>query len=104
MRQLYKSLALSCAICAFRASASAVLVDWSVQNWPTGSLSNSYDVDPSNPENDVTITVSGNTGQSQPAAGTRPTNTGDHIQSQLPRGVRCRRLSRHLVFRSLLKE
>jgi hypothetical protein len=55
---------------AFTASASAAMVDWSTQSWSAGSLSNSYDVDPSNPANDVTITVSGDTGQLQPAAGT----------------------------------
>lgn len=65
MRPLYQNLVLSCAICAFTASASTVLVDWSAQNWPAGSLSNSYDVDPSNPGNDVTVTISGDTGQLQ---------------------------------------
>ena len=42
-----------------------MLVDWSALNWPAGSLSNSYDVDPANAGNDVTVTISGNTGQLQ---------------------------------------
>jgi len=54
-----------CAIYAFTTSASGVLVDWSALNWPAGSLSNSYDVDPANAGNDVTVTISGNTGQLQ---------------------------------------
>jgi hypothetical protein len=67
MRLLCKTLALFCAIFAFAGSASAVLVDWSGLNWPAGSLSNSYDVDPSNPGTDVTMTISGDTGQLQPS-------------------------------------
>src|SRR5438477_2277842 len=65
MRLLCKILVLFCAICAFAGSASAVLVDWSALNWPDGSLSNSYDVDPSSAGNDVTVTISGDTGQLQ---------------------------------------
>src|SRR5437879_5627658 len=60
-------LALFCTICAFAGTAPAALVDWSTQSWTPGSLSNSYDVDPSNPGNDVTITISGDTGQLQPS-------------------------------------
>src|SRR6266850_5939108 len=67
MRLLCKILVLFCAICAFTGSASAVLVDWSALNWPAGSLSNSYDVDPSNQGSDVTVTISGDTGQLQPS-------------------------------------
>ncbi len=44
-----------------------MLVDWSALNWPAGSLSNSYDVDPANAGNDVTVTISGDTGQLQPS-------------------------------------
>jgi hypothetical protein len=62
MRLLFKTLGFFCAICVTQ-SASATLVDWSALNWPAGSLSNSYDVDPSNPGNDVTVTVSGDTSQ-----------------------------------------
>jgi hypothetical protein len=58
-----RSLFLFCAMCAMSGSASAVLIDWSTLNWPAGSLSNSYDVDPANPGNDFTATVSGNTTQ-----------------------------------------
>jgi hypothetical protein len=44
-------------------TAPAVLVDWNTQTWPAGSLSNSFNVDPGNPGNDVTVTVSGDTAQ-----------------------------------------
>lgn len=48
-------------------SARAVLVDWSTLTWTPGTLSNSYDVDPAFAGNDVTVTVSGDTGQLQPS-------------------------------------
>ena len=67
MGRLLKTLAFLCAICAFTEPASAVLVDWNTLTWPAGSLSNSYDVDPANAGNDVTTTVSGDTGQLQPS-------------------------------------
>jgi len=60
-------IVLFCTICAFAGPASAVLVDWSGLNWPAGSLTNSYDVDPANAGNDVTVTISGDTGQLQPS-------------------------------------
>jgi hypothetical protein len=40
-------------------SAPAALVNWDVLTWTPGTLSNSYDVDPSNPGNDVTFTIDG---------------------------------------------
>jgi hypothetical protein len=67
MRLSAKVLFLFCTICALTAPVSAALVDWSAQTWPAGSLNNSYDVDPSNPGSDVTVTVSGDTGQLQPS-------------------------------------
>jgi hypothetical protein len=67
MRLLCKTLVLFCAIFAFTGSASAVVVDWNALNWPAGSLSNSYNVDPSNPGAGVTATISGDTGQLQPS-------------------------------------
>ena len=48
------------------ATANAVVVDWDTLSWTPGTLSNSYDVDPSKAGNDVTVTVSGNTSQLQP--------------------------------------
>src|ERR1041385_2340639 len=62
-----RSLFLFWAMCAISGSASAVLIDWSTLNWPAGSLSNSYDVDPANLGNDVTATISGDTAQLQPS-------------------------------------
>jgi len=65
--RFFKALAFFCAICAFTEPASAALVDWSAQNWPAGSLNNSYDVDPASAGNDVTVTIGGDTGQLQPS-------------------------------------
>ncbi len=52
---------------AIGSPASATTVDWSTLSWTPGSLSNSYDVDPGSAGNDVTVAVSGNTGQLQPS-------------------------------------
>lgn len=72
-------LILFCASCAFTVSASATLVDWSALSWSAGSLSNSYDVDPSSAGNDVTITVSGDTAQLQSEPPQTPAIT-THLQ------------------------
>jgi hypothetical protein len=50
---------------AISSMARAVLLQWDGQTWTPGTLSKSFDVDPSNPGNDVTVTVSGDTGQLQ---------------------------------------
>jgi hypothetical protein len=68
-------IALFCGVSA----ASAVTLNWSTVTWTAGSLSNSYDVDPSNPGNDITITVSGNTsslGGTSPSIGANLGGTG----------------------------
>jgi len=52
--------------CFLAANARAVVLDWDSVTWTAGSLSNSYDVDPARPGNDITVTVSGNTTQLQP--------------------------------------
>ena len=57
---------LACATGAFlfcAVNASAVILDWDTAAWTNGSLTNSYDVDPATPGNDITVTVSGNTTQ-----------------------------------------
>lgn len=48
------------------AAAHAVTLDWDTTAWTAGSLSNSYDIDPSKAGNDITVTISGNTAQLQP--------------------------------------
>ena len=45
------------AFALFIQSASAALVNWDVLTWTPGTLSNSYDVDPSRPGSDVTFTI-----------------------------------------------
>ena len=42
-------------------SAPAALVNWDVLAWTPGTLSHSYDVDPTNSGNDITFTVTGTT-------------------------------------------
>jgi len=42
----------------FVAQANALILDWDNVTWAQGSLQNSYDIDPSNPGNDITITIS----------------------------------------------
>jgi hypothetical protein len=57
------------ASCLGARSSQALVLDWSTMTWTAGSLTNSYDIDPANGGNDVTVTVSGNTGQFQPELG-----------------------------------
>jgi len=40
----------------------AVVLDWSAVTWTDGTLSHSYDIDPSNVGNDITVSITGNTG------------------------------------------
>lgn len=54
-------LAASCAT-----TGHAIVVDWDGLTWTPGTLTNSYDIDPAQAGNDITVTVSGNTGQLQP--------------------------------------
>lgn len=58
--------ALLFALVVFSTTSRAVILDWDGVSWTPGSLSNSYDVDPSRAGNDITVTVSGNTSQLQP--------------------------------------
>src|SRR5438046_1748487 len=67
MLPLRKAIVVIFTIYAFAGSVSVTLVDCSTLTWPAGSLSNSYDVDPGYAGNDVTMTVSGDTGRLQPS-------------------------------------
>jgi hypothetical protein len=48
------------------APSSAITLNWGTEPWAAGSLQNSFNIDPANPGNDVTVTVSGNTSVLQP--------------------------------------
>ena len=43
--------------------AQAVVLNWDAVSWTSGSFSQSYDIDASNPGNDITITITGDTGE-----------------------------------------
>ena len=45
--------------------AHAITLDWDTVTWTAGTLSNSFDIDPSKAGNDITVTVSGDTAQLQ---------------------------------------
>ena len=49
------------ALAARPSNVWAVFVDWDTLIWTPGTLSNSYDVDPNSPGNDITITIGGDT-------------------------------------------
>jgi hypothetical protein len=53
-------------VALFHVTSHAVIVDWDALTWTPGTLTNSYDVDPTQTGNDITVTVTGNTGQLQP--------------------------------------
>lgn len=40
----------------------AIVLDWNSVTWSNGALTGSFDIDPSNPGNDITITITGDTG------------------------------------------
>jgi len=61
-----RSFLLLLFVALFTKTGHAVVVDWDSLTWTPGSLTNSYDVDPAKTGNDITVTVSGNTGQLQP--------------------------------------
>jgi hypothetical protein len=65
-RKLFFPL-LALAFCASMQNAHAVVLNWSTITWPAASLNNSLDVDPAKPGNDVTVAITGNTGQFQPS-------------------------------------
>ncbi len=52
-RKLFCALGLS----LVSGTASAVTLDWDAVAWTSGSLSNSYDVDPTKTGNDITVTL-----------------------------------------------
>ncbi|MHB8523261.1 MAG: hypothetical protein ACYDH9_21255 [Limisphaerales bacterium] len=63
-----------------------MLLDWSTVTWTAGSLSQSFDIDPNNPGNDVTITISDPTGSfigGNPVIGTTPITGGTAADSSL---------------------
>jgi hypothetical protein len=60
-RRLLPFLAIAQLLLAVAPQARALVLDWDVVNWTAGTLSNSYDIDPASPGNDVTISLSGNT-------------------------------------------
>jgi hypothetical protein len=55
------------ALCLGAHGSNATVLDWSTLTWTPGTLNNSYDVDPAKPGNDVTVTVTGDTGQFIPS-------------------------------------
>ena len=59
--QNWRVAALVVALLSAAHPGRGVLMDWSLVSWTPGSLTNSYDMDPSNPGNDVTVAFSGDT-------------------------------------------
>ncbi len=53
---------LTLALCLLPLRAQAIVLDWDSVNYSSGSFSQSFDIDSGNPGNDVTVTVTGNTG------------------------------------------
>lgn len=61
-----RSFLLLSLVALFTTTGQAVVVDWDTLTWTPGTLTNSYNVDPAKAGNDITVTVTGNTGQLQP--------------------------------------
>jgi hypothetical protein len=65
-RRFPSVVVLAGALALVSGEASALVLDWDTLNWANGSLSNSYDIDPANGGNDLSVSVTGNTAQFQP--------------------------------------
>jgi hypothetical protein len=59
-------------VCFGLGRVEAVTLDWNNVDWTADSLSQSFDIDPSNAGNDITITISGNTGDIDDSGGASP--------------------------------
>jgi hypothetical protein len=66
MRFVRRSIILFFFLVVFARTGEAVVLDWDTVTWTPGALTNSFDVDPTKAGNDITVTVTGNTGQLQP--------------------------------------
>lgn len=53
---------MAIALAAFETTASAVVLDWDSVVWTNGQTTGSFDIDPANAGNDVTVTLTGNNG------------------------------------------
>jgi hypothetical protein len=75
------------------------VLDWSSVTWVPGSLSNSYDIDPSSPGNDITITLSGNTNTLvvDPASGIQTPAVTDSLQGGAPAGNNSLELATNMI-------
>ena len=49
-------------------TSDAVVLDWDTVTWTPGTFAKSFDIDPAKAGSDITVTVTGNTGQLQPEA------------------------------------
>ncbi len=63
--QVFQRAFLVLCLAGLAPTAHAITLDWDTVTWTAGSLSNSYDIDPTKAGNDITVTVSGNTAQLQ---------------------------------------
>ncbi|MFL6584103.1 MAG: hypothetical protein ACJ8KU_06260 [Chthoniobacterales bacterium] len=83
MRQISFTAVFVALLCLCASAASAVVLDWNTATWtPSGSVSNSFDIDPANPGNDVTITITGdtNTLTPDPTSGTMTPTVNNSIE------------------------
>ncbi len=63
MQFYFRTFVYVLGVSLFCGTASALTLDWDAVAWSSGTLTNSYDVDPAKAGNDITVTASGNTAQ-----------------------------------------
>ena len=57
--------------------AASITLDWNQVTWASGQLTQSFDIDPANPGNDVTVTITDSAGRiSQPVSATNLITAG----------------------------
>ena len=69
MRRLLSVFVTATCLAFSLVRAAAVTLDWNAVTWTPGALNGSYDVDPSRAGNDISLALTGNTGQFAPKNG-----------------------------------
>jgi len=65
-RSLFWSALVAALVLSAPSGLAGVVLSWRIVDWPAGAFSQSFDVDPSNPGPDVTISLSGATNRLSP--------------------------------------
>lgn len=80
--RLFALSLLALALLVLPLRSQAIVLDWDSVNYSSGSFSQSFDIDPNNPGNDITITITGDTGYFAQNVNDNTNLTGGYSGSQ----------------------